>query len=55
VEGNVHDDEEDGPVRAFHDEQDADFLRMRMIAIWEAEETMQRGVSERHYPSTFLA
>jgi hypothetical protein len=38
---------------AFHDEQDADFLRM--IAILEAEETMQRGVSDRDNPSTFLA
>jgi hypothetical protein len=41
--------------RNFDEEQDADFIRMRMLAIWEAQETMKRGVIERDNRSTFLA
>jgi hypothetical protein len=31
------------------------FVRMRSIAIWEAQEMMERWVSERDDPSPFLA
>jgi hypothetical protein len=34
---------------------DADFVRMRMAAVWEAHEIMERGVAERSNPSGFLA
>jgi hypothetical protein len=44
-----------GNYRKFEEDQDADFVRMRMVAMWEAQETMERGVSERDNPSTFLA
>jgi hypothetical protein len=42
-----------GIYRKSDEGQDADFIKMRMI--WEADETMERGVSERDHPSTFLA
>jgi hypothetical protein len=35
-----------GEIRAFDEEMDADFIRMRMTATWKAQETMERGVSE---------
>jgi hypothetical protein len=39
----------------FDEEGDAEFVKMRMVAIWEAQETMERGVEERSNPSLFLA
>jgi hypothetical protein len=44
-----------GEYRRFEEEKDAGFIKMRLITIWEAQETMERGVSERDNPSTFLA
>jgi hypothetical protein len=45
-----------GPeFRELDQDLDAAFWRMRSIAVQQAEETMQRGVSERDNPSTFLA
>jgi hypothetical protein len=44
-----------GFVRKFEDEQDADYIRMRMIAIREAQQTMERGSDERSNLSVFLA
>jgi hypothetical protein len=41
-------------TRKFEEEQDAEFARMRMIAIREEQETMERGVRERDWPSTWL-
>jgi hypothetical protein len=43
-----------GTYRKFEEDQDADFVRMRMVVIWEAQETMERGVAERDHPSGFL-
>jgi hypothetical protein len=34
-------------AREFDERADAEFVRMRMVAIWEAQETMERGVEER--------
>jgi hypothetical protein len=42
-------------AREFNEEGDAEFVKMRMVAIWEAQETMERGVDERSNPSVFLA
>jgi hypothetical protein len=44
-----------GLYRTVDDELDRNFFRMRSIAIWDALETMEHGVSERDNPSTFLA
>jgi hypothetical protein len=44
-----------GQIRKFDEEGGADFIRMRMIETWQAEETMQRGASERGNPTAFLA
>jgi hypothetical protein len=44
-----------GFIRKFDESKDEEFIPMRTIAIREAHETMLRGVSERHDPSTFLA
>jgi hypothetical protein len=44
-----------GFTQKFEEEQDTDFIRMRMIAIGEAQETMERAVNERDNPFTFLA
>jgi hypothetical protein len=41
--------------REFDEAQDAAGVKMRMIGIWEAQETMERAVSERDDPSTFIA
>jgi hypothetical protein len=41
--------------RAFNEEFDAPFIKMRMIGIRQAQETMERWVDERANPSTFLA
>jgi hypothetical protein len=41
--------------RAFDGDLDAPIVTMRMIAIRQAQETMERGVSERDNPFTFLA
>jgi hypothetical protein len=40
---------------AFDEELNTPFIRIRMIEIREAQETMERGVSERANFSTFLA
>jgi hypothetical protein len=42
-------------AREFDEKEDADYVRMRMVAIWEAQETMEPGVIERTNPSDFLA
>jgi hypothetical protein len=42
-------------VRQFDEEADAQWIKMGMAAIWEANEEMERGVSERDNLSTFLA
>jgi hypothetical protein len=39
----------------FDEELDEDFIWMGMIATWQGQETMERGVSERKDPSIFLA
>jgi hypothetical protein len=39
----------------FDGAQDNAFIHQRMAAIWEAQETMLRGVAERYHPSGFLA
>jgi hypothetical protein len=39
----------------FEEEGDVDFVKMRIVAICEAQETMERGVNERSNPSVFLA
>jgi hypothetical protein len=44
-----------GKYRKFDGKMNADFIKMRVIAIREAQETMERGVSERDNPSTFPA
>jgi hypothetical protein len=44
-----------GWTRKSDGEQDADFIRMRMIAVLEAQERTERGVNERDNPSIFLA
>jgi hypothetical protein len=41
--------------RTFNEERDADFVKMRMVAIWEAQNTMEREANERSNPSVFLA
>jgi hypothetical protein len=38
-----------------YDKRDEQSVRMRSIAIWEAQETMERGAIERDDHSTFLA
>jgi hypothetical protein len=42
-------------VRTFDEERDAEAIKMRMVVIWEAHETMELGVSERSNSTTFLA
>jgi hypothetical protein len=45
-----------GTVGEFEEEvQDSDYIKMRMLAIWEAQEAMTSGASERDHPSTFPA
>jgi hypothetical protein len=44
-----------GQYREFNEEPEADFIKMRMIAVLEAEETVERGLSERDHPSTCFA
>jgi hypothetical protein len=44
-----------GSYRKFVEVLDADFIKMRMVAIWDAQETMECGVSERDDASNFLA
>jgi hypothetical protein len=39
----------------FDENVDANFMKMRIVAIWEAQETMERGISERNNPNAFLA
>jgi hypothetical protein len=41
--------------REFNEDMDAPFVRMRVIALRQAQETTERGVSERDTLSTFLA
>jgi hypothetical protein len=44
-----------GEVRKLEEEVDEDYIPIRMIAIYEAEETMQRAVAERNNPTSFCA
>jgi hypothetical protein len=45
-----------GQIREFDEEGlDADCIKMRMLGLWEADEAMNSGVSERDQPTTFLA
>jgi hypothetical protein len=44
-----------GEYGPFDDERDADFVKLRMIAIRQAQETMERVVSERDNPYTYNA
>jgi hypothetical protein len=44
-----------GEIRKFDEEREGGFIRMRMIATWQAKDTMQCGASESDNPSTFLA
>jgi hypothetical protein len=44
-----------GQIRKFDEEADTGLIRMKMIALWEADQTMQHRVSERDNPCTFLA
>jgi hypothetical protein len=45
-----------GQVREFDETGlDADCIKIRMLAIWEADDTMNSWVSERDHPSAFLA
>jgi hypothetical protein len=44
-----------GSYRMADDDPDCGFFRMRSIVIWEAQEWMERGVSERDNSPTFLA
>jgi hypothetical protein len=37
-------------VEEFDDDLDAPVIKMRMVAIWEAQEAMETGVSEREHP-----
>jgi hypothetical protein len=44
-----------GQIREFDEEGlDADCIQIRVLTLREAEESMERGVSERDNPSTFL-
>jgi hypothetical protein len=42
-------------VREIDETLDSEFLPLRMIATWEAEEWIERGVTERDYPSSTSA
>jgi hypothetical protein len=44
-----------GETRAFNGEADTCVIRMRMLVIWEAQQTMELGASERDNPTAFLA
>jgi hypothetical protein len=44
-----------GIVRKFEEGRDKELIRLRMIAIRQADEEMKRGAGERHNPCTFLA
>jgi hypothetical protein len=41
-------------AREFDESGDAEFARMRMVAIWEAQDTMERRVEERSYATLFF-
>jgi hypothetical protein len=41
--------------RKFDEELDEDAIKMRMLIVWEADEAMRDGVSERGRPTAFLA
>jgi hypothetical protein len=41
--------------REFNEREDAESVKMRTAAIWEAQETMERRVDGRSNPSIFLA
>jgi hypothetical protein len=43
-----------GAYRKFEENEDTDFIKMRMVEIWEAEEKMEGGGSEKGNPPTFL-
>jgi hypothetical protein len=55
MERHVSEDEIAEDRGEFNEDSDAGFVGMRMIETRQAEETMQRGVSEGDNPSTFLA
>jgi hypothetical protein len=43
-------------IREFEEEgQDSDCIKMRMLAIWEADQAMRDGVADRDHPTGFLA
>jgi hypothetical protein len=42
-------------AREFDEKEDADYVRMRIVAIWEAQEAMERGLEEREHPSLYFA
>jgi hypothetical protein len=42
-------------AREFHEYQDAEFTKMRMAGICEAQEMMEAGVADRSNPTSFLA
>jgi hypothetical protein len=45
-----------GQIREFDEEGlDADCIKIRRLALWEADEAMNCLVSERDHPSSFLA
>jgi hypothetical protein len=44
-----------GEAREFDEREDAEFVKMKMVAIWEAQETMERGVVGRRNSPDFLA
>jgi hypothetical protein len=44
----------DGTVREFDEELDAGAIKMRMLAVWEADEAMNDGAEEYDHASVFL-
>jgi hypothetical protein len=41
--------------RQFNEDKEDPLIKMRVLAIWEAQEAMERGASETDNPSAFLA
>jgi hypothetical protein len=43
-------------IREFEEHgQDRDCIKMRMLAIWEADQAMRDGISQREHPTGFFA
>lgn len=40
-----------GRLRIFNEDQDLEFIALRMVARWVAKETMHQGIAERDNPS----